>query len=206
VRTSTTRYTSEREKFELAVRMIDHGARGSLIERCTGLTQTRIAQLVHDLSAERGQRCHGSRGCLPHRAHVFVRRLRIQSEATLLCAYLQTAGVLREAGDGAFSTADTNGLVLGHRLCDAYASYGQVVASPCISFDRAWYLVEALLKGELELGSCRRCRSRYVRESCQVDNHECPPCKVTAACGATGRGGTKRGIVGAMVEHVTNGC
>jgi hypothetical protein len=173
MRTTDSRHRAEREQFDLAMRMIGHTARRSAIELCTGLSPTRISRLYQDMNYR------PKRGRLPRSCRYFTTNTLIQSEATLLAGFFCAARVIRLAEEGtAELVVNTATLVLGHRFCDAFESYEQVVARPQISFERAWYFLKTLEKHELEFGSCRRCRNRYIRESVQVDNNECPQCKL----------------------------
>jgi hypothetical protein len=187
MRTTDSRHQAERERFDLAIRMIGHRARRSAIELCTGLSPTRIRRLYQEL------RYKPKRGRLPRCCNYFTTNTLIQSEATLLAVFLCAAHVIRLTEQGTAERAEKAWtLLLGHRFCDAFESYEQVVAQPHISFERAWYFLKTLEKHELEFASCRRCRNRYVRESIQVDNNECPQCKLKKSPSASRESQTRR--------------
>jgi hypothetical protein len=204
MRTTDSRHRAEREQFDLAIRMIGLNARRSAIELCTGLSPMRISRLSQEL------RCKPKRGRLPRCCTYFTTNRLIQSEATLLAAFFCAARVIRVTGSGtAELVVDTATLILGHRFCDAFESYEQVVARPHISFERAWYFLKTLERHELEFGSCRRCRNRYVRESVQVDNNQCPQCKLkmprsSKAHSCAGRGRQAR-LSAPMREYAAHG-
>lgn len=173
MRITDSRHHAEREQFDLAIRMIAHHARRSAVELCTGLSPTRLSRLYQELG------CKPKRGCFPSSRTYFTANTLIQSEATLLAAYLCAAHVIRRSAEPCTDlVASTAMLVLGQRFCDAFESYEQVVAPPHISFERAWYFRRMLETQELEFAACRRCRNRYIRESVQIDNSECPQCKL----------------------------
>ncbi len=131
---------------------------------------------------------HAEAGPLPGLPTFYVRNLHIQSEATLLWTFLYAAEVLRLSDDGSRRTEATHNLEFATRFCNAFDSYQFVVVRPRNTFERGWYFLKAFERRELELGVCRRCHSRYVRDACQVDNHECPQCKLKALQGSPGQG------------------
>ena len=93
---SNERYFHERQRHDLALRMIRHEARTCTIRSCTGLTDDRIRRLYktyasHMPSAPVRRR----RGKSPRQVAFFVRNARAQLESSMLASVFATFGLWR---------------------------------------------------------------------------------------------------------------
>ena len=85
MRVSDHRYTADLDKFDLAVRMIQHEARTGTIRACTGFSEDRIRKIYSAyFKADGGPPVRRRRGKSPKRITQFVNSAPRQSEATVL--------------------------------------------------------------------------------------------------------------------------
>jgi hypothetical protein len=179
MRTSRVGWTSDRERDDLALRMIRHEARTCTIRACTHLTDDRIRRLYKMYaSGGLGTPIRRRRGKSPRQPSYFVRNARVQYEASLLANTLMAFGLLaggarRRAGSVAF----------GRLFCDAYETHGQLLTlaglAREISFEHAWFLLQLLERGAgLRRLRCRICDGLYVRDPVRAPRRGCPLCAV----------------------------
>ena len=85
MRLTDDRYAAERNRFELALRMIRHEARTRTIRACTGLSDDRIRKLYATYFRDAGRTSvKRRRGKSPRQVAVYVRNPLTQLEATTL--------------------------------------------------------------------------------------------------------------------------
>ncbi|HRO88572.1 MAG TPA: FlhC family transcriptional regulator, partial [Chiayiivirga sp.] len=85
MRITDDRYASEKERFELAIRLIGHQARTHIITRCTGFSQDRIRKLYATyFKHAKGGHVKRHRGKSPSSVEFYVRNPWVQAEASLL--------------------------------------------------------------------------------------------------------------------------
>ena len=179
MRATDNRYAGERERFDLAMRMISHEARTGTIRTLTGFTEDRIRKiyLTYFPTAAGVRR---RRGKSPTQVAPFVNSTRRQCEASLLaCLYLHTeAAELDPSGKGP-QAPRVEDVVLGARLCDAFEAYRQLHPSPQLTFEWAWNLYQSLVrKRELRLAFCAICEAPYVEDAYALDLERCPFCEL----------------------------
>ncbi|HEY0684253.1 MAG TPA: FlhC family transcriptional regulator [Steroidobacter sp.] len=174
-------YRHERCRQDLALRMIRHEARTCTIRECTGLTDDRIRRLyrsyAHELSESPVRR---RRGKSPRQTTFFIRNTRAQFESSLLASAFAAFGLLH-AEQGAKKTprAHVGAVEYGRLFCDAYETHQQLLDSPTLSFEHAWFLLQLLNRsGDLQAARCRHCDSYYLRNRFNVWRHTCPTCRL----------------------------
>lgn len=183
MRITDDRYASEKERFDLAIRLIGHQARTHIITRCTGFSQDRIRKLYATyFKHAKGVRVKRHRGKSPSSVEFYVRNPWVQAEASLLAHVFAAWGLLRIRPD--LSTAPAlpaDRLEFGRRFCDAYEEFCATHPATAISFEHAWGLLHALLAGrdELLLLDCGACNAFYVQDALALDGRRCPACRVT---------------------------
>lgn len=173
-------YFRDRQRHDLALRMIRHEARTRTIRSCTGLTDDRIRRLYktyqqHQINTEVRRR----RGKSPRQPAYFTRSSELQFEASCLGSIFAAFGLLRSerrmAGEDFW-------IDHGQRFCDAYETHRQLIQVPRISFEHAWFLLKLLSSGTtLQSAFCRHCGSRYLRDRMNVARRRCPFCERKAA-------------------------
>jgi hypothetical protein len=170
------RYRDERQRHDLALRMIRHEARTCTIRACTGLTDDRIRRLYKTYATHIGSSpIRRRRGKSPRRAAFFVRNTRAQFESSLLASSFSAFGLLhlnRAAGPVEF----------GRLFCDAFETHRQLLRTADISFEHAWFLLQLLTRNsELHSVRCRHCDSQYLRDRINICRSDCPICKLKRA-------------------------
>lgn len=162
MRITDDRYTRDRLRFDLALRLIRHEARTCTIRAWTGLTDDRIRKLYKSYVEHAGAASvKRHRGKAPRQAAYFVRNgeLRLQSStlATLLCSLGVLAAGAR-TDPGALAQ-----LQWGERFCQAYEAYLAECAEPRLGFEHACFLQRALERQlELAIDECLLCGALVV--------------------------------------------
>ncbi len=171
---SNARYFHDRQRHDLALRMIRHEARTHTIRRCTGLSDDRIRRLYRTyLDAELVQ-VRRRRGKSPRQVAFFTRNAQLQFESSFLANLLATFGLLRE---GRIPLPGQAALDFGAVFCDAYETHRQLLPVATISFEHAWFLLQLLNRGEqLHITHCRHCRCDYVHDLINLAHKDCPTC------------------------------
>ena len=99
---SNERYFHDRQRHDLALRMIRHEARTCTIRSCTGLTDDRIRRLYKTYASHMPSvPVRRRRGKSPRQVAFFVRNARAQLESSMLASVFGTFGLLRDAGAAA---------------------------------------------------------------------------------------------------------
>ena len=181
MRLTDNRYASEKQQFELALRMIQHEARTRTIRECTGLSDDRIRKVYTTYFRDAGD-CgvKRRRGKSPRQITLFVKTPQNQLEATTLIALYCASLLLRvDAGNNVHSCWPRPDVEFGHRVCRAYETYLLLHPEPSLSFEWAWNLLQSISRNdELYLAACRSCRSRYVQDAYALDRRICPSCEI----------------------------
>ena len=190
MRATDDRYTAERNRFDLAVRMIRHEARTGTIRLCTGFTEDRIRKIYasyfashgpsHGQSHAEGQVVRRRRGKTPSQIAPFVNTAHRQGEASLIAGLLVHSLVAEvDASGRGLRAVNVPRDVMGCRFCDAYEHYLFLHPQPQLSFEWAWNLHLSLVqKHELQLAWCALCDGSYVRDAYALDYERCPFCEV----------------------------
>lgn len=183
MRVTDDRYARERDQFELALRMIGHEARTCTIRDCTSLSDDRIRKLYRTYFRQ-GDRLtvRRRRGKSPSRCEYFVKTLQRQLEATTL-ALLYTHFELVRPGFGVINRGHSTrySVGFGKKFCKAYEAYEQFHEPVCISFEHAWFLLQAIAIGdELVLTNCTRCHGPFLYDSLGLKQKRCPCCQKSA--------------------------
>ena len=196
MRLTDNRYASERQQFELALRMIRHEARTRTIRACTGLSDDRIRKLYATYFHSGGRpTVRRRRGKSPRQVTRFVKNPLNQLEATTLIALFCASLLLRlDDGNRIHACWPRPDVEYGHRVCRAFETYQLLHPSPRLSFEWAWNLLQTIShKDELYLATCDRCHARYVQDAYALDRRVCPSCEIAGGAarrGAAGLAGT----------------
>lgn len=172
---STDRYFRDRQRHDLALRMIRHEARTCTIRTCTSLTDDRIRRLCKTLARHHDMRRR--RGKAPRQVSFFTRTVHMQFEASFLTSVFASFGLLR-----AGAPLNEPSIEFGELFCDAYETHLQLLQTARISFEHAWFLLQLLTRGSvLRIMKCRHCYSRYLRDGLNVTRLTCPVCELKAS-------------------------
>jgi Flagellar transcriptional activator (FlhC) len=196
---SNERYFLDRERHDLALRMIRHEARTCTIRSCTGLTDDRIRRLYKTYASHaRAAPLRRRRGKSPRQPAYFVRNLRAQYESSLLACTFASFGLLH------VQLSDEPGTIrFGGLFCDAYETHLQLLPPAGISFEHAWFLLQMLVRRTgLRVTRCRRCDSQYLSDLVHAPRRSCPVCRLkdrperrtVRRCGAAPSRGESPGV------------
>lgn len=163
----------------LAIRLIGHEVRNSTIRSWTGLTDRQIRQLCWNVRSTATEPPRRRRGRPPRQADFFTRNLYVQLESAQLCCALVSFGLLEHADHGPLGVRSIEYLIL---FCEAYETHCQLfLYSSRISLERAWFLLELLIRGnEFEIVHCRHCQGRYLCDGRNAGRRACPCCSLKA--------------------------
>jgi hypothetical protein len=177
---SNDRYFRERQRHDLALRMIRHEARTCTIKACTGLTDDRIRRLcktyeIHAAAAPMRRR----RGKAPRQLAFFTRNAQVQFESACLTSVFGTFGLLRQLT--ARAQAESS-IELGSLFCDAFETHRQLARTSAITFEHAWFLLQQLNDGHsFALVRCRQCHGQFLKDEVNASGNACPTCRVKKA-------------------------
>jgi len=162
MRITDDRYTRDRLRFDLALRLIRHEARTGTIRDWTGLTDDRIRKLFRSYVEQTGdRRIRRHRGKAPRQAAYFLRNGQLRLQAASLASFLCQLGLLAQAG--ADAPGGIEQLRWGERFCEAYETFLREHSRPQIGFEHACFLQRALLRQrELAIDDCADCGSLVV--------------------------------------------
>jgi hypothetical protein len=182
MRLTDNRYASEKQQFELALRMIHHEARTRTIRACTGLSDDRIRKVYTTYFRDTGQTgVRRRRGKSPQQINLFVKSPRNQLEATTLVALFCASLLLRvDRANKVHSCWPRPDVEYGHRVCRAFETYVLLHPDPTLSFEWAWNLLQNIGRNdELFLAGCRQCKTPYVQDAYALDRRTCPSCEIS---------------------------
>jgi len=180
MRITDDRYAGERERLDLALRLIRLQARTHIITFCTGFSQDRVRKLYATYFKHRDeQRVKRHRGKSPSSVEFFVRNPWTQAEASLLAHLFAAWGLMRILPDlRATPCRIAEAVSFGQRLCEAYEEFRETNPGTAISFEHAWNLLGALTEREaLLLLDCAACNAFYVQDALALDGRRCPACR-----------------------------
>jgi hypothetical protein len=162
MRITDDRYTRDRLRLDLALRLIRHEARTRTIRRWTGLADDRIRKLYRSYVAESGQHdIRRHRGKSPRQSAFFMRNASIRRERAGLAGLFCILGLLRR--DAGATPGAIDQLRFGEKFCEAYETFLGVYERPQITFEHACHLLRLLEKqNEICLGECEGCGSLLV--------------------------------------------
>jgi Flagellar transcriptional activator (FlhC) len=178
MRVSDDRYTRDRQRLDLALRLIRHEARTFTIRQWTGLSDDRIRKLYRSYcqgGAADGVTRH--RGKSPRQAAFFFRNPEVTFHASQLASLFVIYGLVGAAGGGLESRYRVGSLESGSLLCQAYEAYLELHSPVSISFEHAWFLLLALARrDEVGMNRCEDCGGLRLRDLLARGNQTCGIC------------------------------
>lgn len=178
MRVSDDRYTRDRQRLDLALRLISHEARTFTIRQWTGLSDDRIRKLyrsyVLDNDAVRVAR---HRGKSPRQAAFFFRNAEVNFQSTQLASLYVMCGLLHGTNSRLESRYRVGSLESGTLLCQAYEAYLELHAPAHVSFEHAWFLLLALARrDEVGMSRCEGCGAVRLRDLLARHRLVCDTC------------------------------
>lgn len=148
-------YIEELKQTQLAIELIELGARIQLVHSETGLSRPRLLALQRQLTG-----VVPVKGMLPYSTDWFMR----WSHNAHSSLFANIHGLL-----GQHSTTEG-----GWRLAKSYRLYLKQIqyirAEPILSITRAWYLMRFLDVGLLHISTCTECGGKFVEHSGELHN------------------------------------
>jgi Flagellar transcriptional activator (FlhC) len=173
---SNDRYFRERQRHDLALRMIRHEARTCTIKSCTGLTDDRIRRLCKTYAVHTAALPVRRRGKSPRQVAFFTRNAHLLFESSCLTSVFGAFGLLRHTND---LRIESMSLEYGTLFCDAFETHRQISRSNEITFEHAWFLLQQLNEGDaLQLTRCRQCHGQYLNDVLNTGGRACPTCRL----------------------------
>jgi hypothetical protein len=181
MRVSDDRYTRDRERLDLALRLIRHEARTFTIRQWTGLSDDRIRKLYRSYVLNQDSvRVLRHRGKSPRQAAFFFRNAELNFQAAQLASLFVVYGLLCGSELGVESRYRVGSLESGALLCQAYESYLALHAPVNISFEHAWFLLLALSRrDELSVARCAVCGGVRLRDLLSKRRLTCGNCEAS---------------------------
>jgi Flagellar transcriptional activator (FlhC) len=188
VRVSDDRYTRDRQRFDLALRLIRHEARTFTIRQWTGLSDDRIRKLYRSYVLDGDAReVLRHRGKSPRQAAFFFRNPELNFQAAQLASLFLLYGLVICNERGIEPHYRVGSLESGALLCRAYEAYEEMHDPASISFEHAWFLLLALARrDEVGIGRCADCGGVHVRDLLARHKPACGRCD--GAMDGTARG------------------
>jgi hypothetical protein len=178
MRITDDRYTRDRQRFDLAFRMIHHEARTSTIRSWTGLSDERIRKLYRSYVESHGASIKRHRGRPPAQTYFFMRNREARRHTSALAGLFKLLGLLdaahrpQEIGSG---IAQLRSAELFCRTFETYTSFYQPTR---ISFEHAAYLLDTLrLQRELKAVRCPACSALMVVDQLRLLRTVCTWCE-----------------------------
>jgi hypothetical protein len=183
MRVSDDRYTRDRQKFDLALRLIRHEARTYTIRQWTGLSDDRIRKLYRSYVSE-SPRGRGEtrvvlrhRGKSPRQAAFFFRNAEVTFHASQLASLFLIYGLMGAACGRLESRYRVGSLESGTLLCQAYEAYLELHTPVSISFEHAWFLLLALARrDEVGMARCEACGGVHLHDLLARHKKTCGSC------------------------------
>ena len=159
MRVSDDRYTRDRQRLDLALRLIRHEARTFTIRQWTGLSDDRIRKLYRSYCLDQDTyRVLRHRGKSPRQSAFFFRSPEVKFHAANLASLFLLYGLLRATSQGVEFSYRVGSLESGALLCGGYEAYRELHSPAAISFEHAWFLLLALGRhDEIALRRCSEC-------------------------------------------------
>jgi hypothetical protein len=185
MRVSDDRYTRDRQRLDLALRLIRHEARTFTIRQWTGLSDDRIRKLYRSYVLHHAaQRVMRHRGKSPRQAAFFFRTDELNFQSAQLASLYVMYGLLCGTHAGLEPRYRVGSLESGALLCLAYEAYLDLHAPASISFEHAWFLLLALARhDEVGLSRCDACGGLRLHDLLARHKLACGAC-APAACAA----------------------
>ena len=190
MRVSDDRYTRDRQRLDLALRLIRHEARTFTIRQWTGLSDDRIRKLYRSYVMTHDARSVSRhRGKSPRQAAFFFRNSELNFQSAQLASLYVMYGLLRGTHARIEPHYRIGSLESGALLCQAYEAYLELHAPASISFEHAWFLLLALARrDEVGISRCDVCGGVWLRDLLARHKLACGTCAAAGSAPPAARG------------------
>ncbi|MEP6883524.1 MAG: hypothetical protein ABJC66_02120 [Gammaproteobacteria bacterium] len=178
MRVSDDRYTRDRQRLDLALRLIRHEARTFTIRQWTGLSDDRIRKLYRSYVMNNDARpVLRHRGKSPRQAAYFFRNPELNFQSVQLASLYVMYGLLIPADAGLEPHYRIGCLESGTLLCRAYEAYLELHEPASISFEHAWFLLLAMARrDEVGMVRCDDCGGLRLHDLLARHKQTCGNC------------------------------
>jgi len=178
MRVSDDRYTRDRLRLDLALRLIRHEARTHTIRQWTGLSDDRIRKLYRSYVLEHDETSVlRHRGKSPRQAAFFFRNPELNFQSAQLASLYLMYGLLCGTDSRLEARYRVGSLESGALICQAYEAYLELHAPASISFEHAWFLLYALARhDELGMTRCTACGGLHLHDLLAKRRLACANC------------------------------
>lgn len=163
---------TEAKEIQLAVELIEFGARLQLLQEETSISRERLLKLYKEVKGE-----SPSKGMLPYSTDWFMSWSPNIHSSLFINIYqflVQNAGV-----------SGVEALIKSYRLYLEQAQMGED-EEPVLSITRAWFLIRFFDAGMLQLTACKECGGHYVVHSNDLyEDYVCGICRPPSRAGKT---------------------
>lgn len=178
MRVSDDRYTRDRQRLDLALRLIRHEARTFTIRQWTGLSDDRIRKLYRSYCQHGALRAvTRHRGKSPRQAAFFFRNPEVAFHAAQLASLFLIYDLVGTVSGRLESHFRVGSLESGILLCQTYEAYLELHTPVNISFEHAWFLLLALARrDEVGISRCDECGGLRLRDLLARHKQACGNC------------------------------
>jgi hypothetical protein len=164
-------------RYQLALRMMAHGARAQTVMGWSGLTRDQLVTQRRRWGFDTESR---QRGPAPRAFHVFFKSRRHRSEATLFASICRIVGATpAQAGDTVAGRLPS--LENGELLCEAFEVYKEWQPGATLEFEHAVLLAIGVVNGTtVALGRCSHCSSAVLIDRTETHRTGCGRCNRSA--------------------------
>lgn len=184
VRISDARYSRDLRRYQLAWRLIQHGARNRTVQRWSGLSMYRARTLYAAYAAGLAKPPRSAlRGAAPHQISFFWRSAHLKCEAAVLGGFLYCFGALPAVAQGK-TGGPLETLMRGEQLCRAYEAFRACCPEAQSTVEHAILLLMELHRGvEITFGHCMDCDILIVIDRLAITPPRCAYCAHEAQVG-----------------------
>jgi hypothetical protein len=159
-------------RYQLAFRMVSHGARTQTVCEWSGLTRDQLVTLRRRWGFDPDER---RRGPAPTAFNVFFKSERHSTEAALFASICQIVGVTVRSGEETAQRLAS--LESGELLCEAFEAYKEWEPDARFEFEHAVLLAGGVEQGkEVALGHCSECHGAVLIDRMGANQTRCGLC------------------------------
>lgn len=178
------RYTQDRRRHALALRLIGHEVRTQTISRMTGLGDKRIRALYRTYYRDASEQTRRHRGPAPQRPNRLLESASLRSEAAAVGGLLMLLDLTTRKSQ--LQSQLTTGLAAGERLCRAFELYHALVPQPQIDLEHMILLAASLSRADaIAIGQCEHCSAAILIDLGEVGRRVCAHCRRDSRSGAS---------------------
>jgi hypothetical protein len=160
-------------RYQLALRMMTHGARSQTVCAWSGLTRDQLVTQRQRWGFDPDER---RRGPAPTALHVFFKSMRHRSEAALFASMCRIVGAI-PLGRGLAEMKRLPNLENGELLCEALEAFREWRPESELEFEHAVLLARGVVQGEnVTLGHCSDCRAATLSDGARRLYTNCGHC------------------------------